>query len=80
MGNVFILKERMVSASLRSLLGLLILGVPLLANAAEPSLKPFDILIRNALVVDGTGAEASRADVAIDEEHINRLIPGFTYL
>jgi N-acyl-D-amino-acid deacylase len=48
----------------------LILGAGLVASAPEPQ---FDVLIRNGLIVDGSGAKAVRADLAITRNVIAQI-------
>jgi N-acyl-D-aspartate/D-glutamate deacylase len=58
----------MFAPRLSALLALLLISSPS-AGAAEPAGK-FDLLIRNARIIDGTGRPAFRADVAIREGRI----------
>ena len=47
-------------------------AIPILARAAE---IPYDLVIRNARIVDGTGSPWYRADIAIRGDTIARVAP-----
>ncbi len=44
--------------------------VSMLAGCAQPGEEPFDVIVRGGQVLDGTGAEAVRADVGIRGDRI----------
>lgn len=58
------------------LLGLVTLLLAPLPAAAGAQAPPFDVLIRGGTVVDGTGAPAYRADVALRGDRIARIDRG----
>ena len=55
----------------RTDLPLPIVGLAVLAAACSPASRPADVLILGGSVVDGTGAEAVTADVAVVEDRIS---------
>ena len=54
------------------------LATIVLAPPAYSQAAPYDLIIRNARVVDGTGSPWYRADIAIRGEVIARIAPGIT--
>jgi len=49
-----------------------------LAHSAHAQVSPYDLVLRNARVVDGTGSPWYRADIAIRGDVIARIAPGIT--
>ena len=61
----------MTNASMRALL--LSLAILLVGSTQRAEAQVYDVLIRNARVLDGTGNDWFRADIAIDGDHIVRI-------
>jgi N-acyl-D-amino-acid deacylase len=51
------------------------LGIALAMTAPRAQTPPFDLLVRNARIVDGTGGPASNGDVAVRGDTIARIAP-----
>ncbi|HLL13517.1 MAG TPA: D-aminoacylase [Pyrinomonadaceae bacterium] len=69
------MKSLIAAASFSLALVLLLASTPLLpgAGAAGVNAPEYDLVILNGLVVDGTGARARRADVAVRGDRIARI-------
>lgn len=57
-------------ARLRTVVGLALLAVACQASPAPPDGRPFDVLITDGLLFDGTGAPGRRADVGLADGRI----------
>ena len=54
---------------------LAVLGLVMIAGAASAADAPYDLVLRNARIVDGTGSPWYRADLAIRGDAIARIAP-----
>ena len=58
-----------------AMIALCLVAMPVLLSAAE---SPYDLVLRNARIVDGTGSPWYRGDVAIRGDAIARIAPSIT--
>ena len=43
--------------------------------STPPTVERFDLLIRNGLVYDGSGAQPAQVDVAVNDDRVVKLLP-----
>src|SRR5260221_14515699 len=63
---------------MRARLTTLLLALSLFATAAYAAEAPYDLVLRNARIVDGTGNPWFRADLAVRGDTIARIAPSIT--
>jgi hypothetical protein len=69
------MRRWLVAAIAAALAGCAAAPAPDPASTA-PAIEHYDLLIRNGVVYDGTGAEPRRVDIAVRGDRIAALLPG----
>ena len=64
-----------LSVGCLAMIAFCLVAMPVLLSAAE---SPYDLVLRNARIVDGTGSPWYRGDVAIRGDAITRIAPSIT--